>query len=133
MTWTKAPQALVELFAESLPDDARIERRRMFGYPVAFVNGNLFAGLFGDSVFARMPPERWEALEREHGANALEPMPGRISRRYLGLPDAIVADEGALAEALAAAFVFTVALPPKVKKPPKARPPSKVGATAGKA
>jgi hypothetical protein len=121
MTWTKAPQALIELFAESLPDDASIQRRRMFGYPVAFVNGNMFAGLFGDSVFARMPPERWKALEREHGANAFEPMPGRISRRYLGLPDAIVADEGALAEALAAAFIFTAALPPKVKRPSKAR------------
>ena len=120
MTWTKAPQSLIELFAESLPDDASIERRRMFGYPVAFVHGNLFAGVFGDSVFARMPPERWEALEREHGANAFEPRPGRISRRYLGLPDAIVADEGALAEALAAAFIFTAALPPKVKRPRKA-------------
>jgi hypothetical protein len=119
MTWTKAPQALIELFTESLPDDASIQRRRMFGYPVAFVNGNMFAGLFGDSVFARMPPERWDALEREHGANAFEPRPGRISRRYLGLPDAIVADEGALADALAAAFVFTAGLPAKVKKPSK--------------
>jgi hypothetical protein len=121
MTWTKAPQALIELFAESLPDDASVQRLRMFGYPVAFVNGNMFAGLFGDSVFARMPPDRWEALERKHGANTFEPRAGRISRRYLGLPDAIVADEGALAEALTAAFVFTAALPPKVKGPSKVR------------
>ena len=33
MAWEKAPRALVELFAESLPDDPRIERRKMFGYP----------------------------------------------------------------------------------------------------
>ena len=41
MAWKKAPAALIDLFGASLPDDPRIERRQMFGYPAAFVNGNL--------------------------------------------------------------------------------------------
>ena len=45
MAWTKAPQSLVDLFTESLPDDPRIERRKMFGFPSVFVGGNMCAGL----------------------------------------------------------------------------------------
>ncbi|MHB8530926.1 MAG: TfoX/Sxy family protein [Caulobacteraceae bacterium] len=116
MAWTKSPQPLVDLLAESLPDDRRIERRKMFGYPIAFVNGNMFAGLFGDQMFARLAPTARQALERTHGPLPLEPMPGRPMKNYTRVPDAILADEAAVADVLAGALAFTAALPAKVKK-----------------
>lgn len=117
MPWTKAPQALKDLFRESLPDAPGVEARQMFGYPVAFVNGNMFAGVFGDGIFARLPPDLRASLERDHAARPFEPMAGRPMKDYLAVPDAVVADETALAAALAAAFSHTAALPAKIKKP----------------
>jgi len=117
MAWTKAPQALMDLFTEQLPAEPGVQARKMFGYPAAFVNGNMFAGVFGDGVFARLPPDLRASLERDHGARPFEPMAGRPMKDYLGLPDAVIADEAALAAALQAAFRHTAALPAKVKTP----------------
>lgn len=109
----------MDLFAECLPDDPRIQQRKMFGYPAAFVNGNMMAGLFRDQVFARVAPSRRAALETAHGALPFEPMPGRPMKDYVRLPDAIIADEAELADVMTGALTFTAALPPKEKKPRK--------------
>ena len=116
MAWAKAPQQLKDLFADSLPNDPRIQRRQMFGYPAAFVNGNMMAGVFQDQVFARLAPSRRAALETAHGALPFEPMPGRPMKDYVRLPDAVVCDEAELADILAGALTFTAALAPKQKK-----------------
>jgi hypothetical protein len=119
MAWTKSPQGLIDLFSVSLPDAPGLERRKMFGYPAAFVNGNMFAGLFQDVAFARLPPGLQAELEREHGAHHFEPMPGRPMRAYTALPDEVVEDEARFAQLLQAACSFASGLPPKVKKPRK--------------
>lgn len=116
MEWIKSPQGLIDLFAECLPDDPRIERRKMFGYPAAFVHGNLCAGLFRDLVFARLSDEDRAALPG--GGGYLEPLPGRPMKAYAVIPDDVVADEAALAEVLARSVAFTAALPAKEKKKP---------------
>ena len=117
MAWTKSPQGLVDLFGVSLPDAPGLERRKMFGHPAAFVNGNMFAGLFQDVAFARLPPSLQAELEREHGARHFEPMPGRPMRAYTALPDEAIEDEERFGQLLSAAFAFASALPPKAKKP----------------
>jgi TfoX/Sxy family transcriptional regulator of competence genes len=121
LAWTKSSQGLVDLFTESLPADPRVQARKMFGCPAVFVNGNMFAGVFQESVFARLPPELRATLERDFAAKPFEPLPGRPSRHSLTLPDEVVADDEALARTLAAAFAFAAELPPKEKKPPKAK------------
>ena len=45
MAWKKSPPAPVDTFTRVVPADPSIARRQMFGYPAAFVNGNMFAGL----------------------------------------------------------------------------------------
>jgi len=116
MAWTKSPQSLIDLFSESLPDDARIERRKMFGYPAAFVNGNMFAGLFQDQMFARLSPADRAALEAIHGPLPFEPMPGRPMKDYTRTPDEVMADEATAADLLAKALAWSMALPAKVKQ-----------------
>jgi TfoX/Sxy family transcriptional regulator of competence genes len=115
MAWIKAPQSLIDLFVESLPDDARIERRKMFGYPAIFVGGNMCSGLFQDQMFARLAPADADALPG--GAKPFEPMPGRPMKGYALIPDDVLADEARLTETLAKAVAFTAAMPPKEKKP----------------
>lgn len=121
MAWTKPPKGLVDLFALSLPEGPGLERRQMFGCPCAFVNGNLFAGILQDEAWARLPPSLREAMDAECGLRALEPMPGRPMRAYVVLPEQIVEDEIRYAEILRAAYAFTSALPPKVRKARKPR------------
>jgi len=116
MAWMKAPRGLVDLFDECLPDDPRVERRQMFAYPAAFVNGSLFAGLFQDRMFARLSPSDRDALDKAHGAVDFEPMPGRKMRAYTVVPDEILIDEEILADLLMKALAFATTLPPKEKK-----------------
>ena len=117
MEWIKSPRGLIDLFAECLPDDPRLTPRKMFGYPAAFVHGNMCAGLFGDRMFARLSEEDRAALPG--GGDYFEPMPGRPMRAYAVIPDEVVADEERLAQVLAKAVEFTATLPPKEKKAKK--------------
>ena len=51
-----------EFFRSLLPDDSRVTIRPMFGNISAFVNGNMFAGLFGNDLFVRLSEERRKEL-----------------------------------------------------------------------
>ncbi|MBM3503710.1 MAG: TfoX/Sxy family protein [Alphaproteobacteria bacterium] len=55
MQWKKSSPALIARFAAALPDDPKIQRRSMFGYPCSFVNGNFFTGLHQENVVVRLP------------------------------------------------------------------------------
>lgn len=118
MAWAKSPFWLVEMFDACLPQSAGVERRKMFGYPAAFVNGNMFAGLFEDSAMARLPPGSRAELEAG-GAKPFEPMPGRPMQAYLTFPETVLEDEAEMSRLLADAFRFTAAMPAKVKAPRK--------------
>jgi len=121
MAWTKAPQSLIDLFDACLPDGPGLERRRMFGYPCAFVNGNMCCGLLQDIAFARLPPGLRAELDAEFGVRHFEPMPGRPMKAYFVMPEEVLEDEERFTQVLAAAYAFTSALPPKEKKPRKPR------------
>jgi hypothetical protein len=114
MAWRKSPQSLVDLFTECLPDEDRLERRRMFSYPAVFIGGHLAAGLFQDRVFARLSQSYRARLPG--GGDYFEPMPGRPMKVYAVIPDEIVADEAALAEVLERAVAFTASMPPKAAR-----------------
>ncbi|MGI9384174.1 MAG: TfoX/Sxy family protein [Methyloligellaceae bacterium] len=121
MAWRKSPQSLIELFDGLVPDGNGIERRKMFGYPCAFVNGNMFTGLHQESMILRLS-EADRALANETlGASAFEPMPGRPMREYIALPDDLLGDPPQLQEWMARSYAYAAALPVKQKKPRKAR------------
>lgn len=114
--WRKSPSALIEFFDKALPDDPRVERRRMFGYPCAFVNGQLFTGLHQDSMIVRLGEAERAELLREAGAAIFEPMAGRAMREYVVLPPDMTARS---AKAwVARGLAYAAALPAK-KKPAK--------------
>jgi hypothetical protein len=57
MAWKKPSAELVAAFDAVLPG-APAERRLMFGFPAAFVNGNMFMGLFEESFILRLDGDR---------------------------------------------------------------------------
>jgi TfoX/Sxy family transcriptional regulator of competence genes len=116
--WRKAPVDLVERFHEAVAGVEGAEVRKMFGYPAAFVGGNLTAGLHQENVMVRLPEgERQERLA--DGWTPFEPMPGRPMREYLALPPEVAADVVAMRHWFERAAAYVRTLPPKAAKPRK--------------
>jgi TfoX/Sxy family transcriptional regulator of competence genes len=113
--WEKSPEALIQLLDRVLPEGPNIERRKMFGYPCAFVNGNMFAGLFGARMFVRLSAEDRRSMTADHNARPLEPMPGRPMKDYIVVPPAFMERETDLTALVAQALTFGASLAPKIK------------------
>ncbi|MBP6011457.1 MAG: TfoX/Sxy family protein [Alphaproteobacteria bacterium] len=115
MAWRKSPPALIAAFDAALPDDASVERRKMFGYPAAFAHGHLFTGLHQESLMVRLGEAQRAALVKS-GGRPFEPMPGRTMREYVVVPDDIVANRRALATWLKRGLAHVASLPPKATR-----------------
>ena len=116
MAWRKSPPELIALFDEVAPGDPIAERRQMFGYPCAFVNGNMFIGLHQEDMVLRLSEADRAAMKSEHGAGAFEPTPGRAMKEYVSLPRAILEDRPALDDWIGRSLDYAGSLPRKVKK-----------------
>jgi TfoX/Sxy family transcriptional regulator of competence genes len=117
MAWRKSPPALIALFDAAVPEDPRIQRRKMFGYPAAFTDGRLFAGLHQEDFILRLPEAECERLWATGQGRPFEPMRGRRMRGYVLLSAEVLADREALARLLSRSLAHTAALPPKPTKP----------------
>jgi TfoX/Sxy family transcriptional regulator of competence genes len=82
----KAATATTALFESLLPKSPGVEAKKLFGQPAAFVNGNLFFGVFGDQMFVRLSEKDRAQAASSSGFVPFEPMPGRPMREYLVLP-----------------------------------------------
>ncbi len=113
--FTRAPEALVQQFATAMQDFPMAEQRKMFGYPSAFVNGQMFASLFGDNLIMRLSEEDRARFITEHQTKLFEPVPGRPMKEYVVVPDAIVQSPAQLGKWLKRAAAYAQSLPPKTK------------------
>jgi TfoX/Sxy family transcriptional regulator of competence genes len=119
--WRKSPAWLVQAFDGVVPDGA--ERRKMFGYPCAFLGGNMFMGLHQEDFIVRLSESDREHAAAELDAHAFEPWPGRAMREYVALPEAVARDPARLAAWVARGRAYAGALPPKASR--KKRAPSR--------
>ena len=118
--WKKSSRELQERFDAALPEHPAVERRKMFGYPCAFVNDNFFCGLFEESVVVRLPGGMNEEFAETRDAAVFNPMQrGKGMTDWWLLPTAVSESDKGLRAFLAAAFTEVVLLPPKVKKAAK--------------
>ena len=116
--WKKPSPELVDRFHEAVAGIDGIEVRKMFGYPAAFIGGNLTAGLFQESVMMRLPEgEREERIAE--GWSRFEPMPGRPMREYVAMPPEVATDVDAIRRWIERAADHVRTLPPKAPKLPK--------------
>jgi TfoX/Sxy family transcriptional regulator of competence genes len=105
-------------FESLVPKDARVEVKPMFGNVGAFVNGNMFMGLFGSDVGVKLDDTAQGALTRAGGGSfgpAERPMAG-----YVSLPAKFSAAEAK--QWIASSLDYVGSLPPKT---PKSRKPAK--------
>jgi TfoX/Sxy family transcriptional regulator of competence genes len=117
--WEKPSLELGRILEEAAEPFDVIERRKMFGCPAYYVNGNMFTGVYGQQLFLRLPPEgRAELMALD--AKPFEPLAGRPMKEYISLPEAIVKDPEALDEWMRRSVEFVSSMPQKV---PKAKKP----------
>jgi len=112
----KPTDADKEFFRSLVPDDRRVETKPMFGNLGAFVNGNMFMGLFGADVGIKLPVADREALLREEGAGPFGPAE-RPMGGYVTLPSSWRAAPVRAEPWITKALDHVGALPAKVKKP----------------
>ena len=111
----KPTPELVERFDAAVTRVGRadVTRRPMFGHPCAWINGNMATGLFAQSWWVRLPPDRLKAVLVSGEATPFEVMPGRAMKDYAVMPASVVGDPPRLDAWLREAFDFTATLPPK--------------------
>ena len=124
MEMPKASEADKERFRSVVPDRPEVVIKPMFGNLGAFVNGNMFAGLFGPTIGIRLSNEDRAALEGTERTVPFGPVE-RPMGGYTGLPEVWNAEgDGDQARARAwveKAFAFVAELPPKEPKERKPR------------
>ena len=111
----KPSAASAAAFATLVPDDPAVSARPMFGNPAAFVNGNLFTGLFGDNLFVRLSAEEDQRL-RAAGGSDFTPMPGRPMKGYTTLPKEWATDLATARRWVATSLEWSRTLPAKVPR-----------------
>ncbi len=115
-TWKKAPKELIDFLAENLKD-VNCESRKMFGYPVYFINNIMFIGAHQENLFLRLAPEDKGEVQANYAEIKLfEPMPGRIMKEYVVLPAHIYTNQKIFNELLTKSIHYVSSLPPKEKK-----------------
>ena len=124
-TWKPVPADLAATFDAVLPAAPDVERRKMFGCPAAFVNGNLFAGLHEDRLMVRLPSEA-----------AARPcvLMGRTMREYALFADALEMPPREMTAWIRKAYDFARMLPaksPKTAAQAAKKPPARRSASAG--
>src|SRR5438128_838210 len=121
----KPPLAMVELF-DAVLARTHAQRRLMFGCPCGFIGGNMFAGLFGNSMFVRLGEEDRAALLKMEGASVFDPMGGRPMKEYVVLPAEFAEDEREAGRWVQRGADYAATMPAKVKGKGKEKGKEKV-------
>jgi TfoX/Sxy family transcriptional regulator of competence genes len=111
----KPDKASVDLFKSLVPNDPHVTIRPMFGNISAFVNGNMFFGVFGNDLFVRLSAEDQMELLKKKGASNLEPMKGRPMKDYVIMPRAWKDETQTMRAWISKSLDWSAKLPPKKK------------------
>jgi TfoX/Sxy family transcriptional regulator of competence genes len=111
--WKKTSPELLATFDRALPGSPAVTRRPMFGYASAFVNGNMFAGTFQDTIVVRLAETERAALLKLKGAALFEPMAGHPMKEYVVVPASIVAKPKELGVWIERGHRYATTLPAK--------------------
>ena len=98
-------------FRSLVPDDPRVEVKPMFGNLGAFVNGNMFMGLFGADVGLKLAAADADELLAIEGAGPFGPAE-RPMGGYVTLPESLAATPAA-GPWVTRSLEHVAALPPK--------------------
>ncbi len=114
--FTRTPEELVQIFEKTISDFPMAEQRKVFGYPAAFVNGQMFTGPHGTNVILRLAEPDRAAFMAQYKTQLFEPMPGRPMKEYVLVPEVVYKSPQVLGPWIEKAMAFAQSLPPKTAR-----------------
>ena len=111
------PKELRDAFERAAPEGFQLTYRAMFGGFMAYADGRPLASLSNVGIGLKCSPEDRDELLMDHDAGMLQYEPDApLSKTYVALPDALVADEAALSDWIGRAAMFVASAPLKAKR-----------------
>jgi hypothetical protein len=80
--WTFNPE-VKEVLDSFLLDNPEVEPGKAFGMPAYYINGKVFAGVFGDGATLKVPEDVAADLREREGISEFSPMAGRVMRSWV--------------------------------------------------
>jgi TfoX/Sxy family transcriptional regulator of competence genes len=121
MSFPRPDEELKAFFSSVIPVDPRITIKPMFGNLASFINGNMFAGLFGPQIFVRLQEQDRLRLLAEEGAMEFSPMPGRPMKEYVALPEKWGEEPDKIKKWIQLSVTWVETMPEKVPKKRKSK------------
>jgi len=113
--WRKSPPELAERFQQIANWIPNAQVRKMFGYPCAFINGQMLCGLHQESMILRLAEKDRASFIAEYHTRLFEPMTGRPMKEYVVVPPDMVDQNEILENWLLLGAKYVSSLPPKTK------------------
>ena len=89
----------------------------MFGYSAYFINGKMFAGIHGETLFLRLSDAVVKKIIEAHsGVVLFEPMPGRPMKGYVAVSKPFYSNDSLFEEWLGKSVRYVSSLSAKKKK-----------------
>ena len=105
-------------FSKLVPDEPAVSLKPMFGQVSAFVNGNMFCGIFGEELVVRLPEAEIAAVKKQGGRD-FEPMAGHKMGGYVIVPGDWRAKPAPAVALVERALAHARAMPAKTHQDPK--------------
>ena len=102
-------------FSKLVADEPAVTLKPMFGQLSAFVNGNMFCGIFGDELMVRLPQAEIEAVKKQGGRD-FEPVAGHKMGGYVIVPGDWRAKPAPAVALVKKALAHARAMPPKTAR-----------------
>ena len=102
-------------FSKLVPSEPAVTLKPMFGQLSAFVNGNMFCGIYGDELMVRLPETEIAAVKKQGGRD-FEPVAGHKMGGYVIVPGDWRAKPAPALALIRKALAHARAMPPKTAK-----------------
>ena len=114
--WQHSPAELASAFEALVRPLPGVELRKMFGFPCAFFQGQMFAGLHQESMILRLSAEDRKRFLETEDSSIFEPVAGRPMREYVVVPPAMIGQPSGVTAWLDRSLAYAASLPPKEPK-----------------
>ena len=115
MKLPKSSERVEQIFDKIVSGMDGIQLRKTFGYPSAYVNGNMFAGVHGEQIVMKVTDAVREELLASGKAKIFSPMPGRTMKQYAAFSGGLLDNTKLLKDSVEQALKYTSSLPKKSK------------------
>ena len=105
-------ECLAGRIEDALISEPRIIKKKMFGVACYMLNGNAFAGVWGDSLIVRTGPDAYDSALEEPYVREFD-ITGRPMKGWVVVGPEGIDDDSALREWLRRAMDFANSLPQK--------------------